>query len=99
MALGEGERYWKGHFIPTHPGWLRAMVSKLRTDGLVEARGFRLFLDGEGNVLWTKPGMVKEQSPEDFERDLRDVTRMVEESGMIIFVQEFEADAGARPHP
>jgi hypothetical protein len=68
MELDEGERYCKGYFIPGHPGWLRVMISKLRSDGLVEAMNFRLFLDSEGHVLWHKPGLRKVQTAEDFER-------------------------------
>jgi hypothetical protein len=92
MGLGPEERYHKGYFIPGHPGWLRVMISKRRTDGSIEAQNYRVFLDEEGNVLWQKGGLEKVQNPGDFERDLGDLKHMVEEAGMLMFVQEYNED-------
>ena len=92
MGLGPDERYHKGYFIPGHPGWLRVMISKRRTDGSIGARNYRVFLDNEGNVLWQKGGLERVQDPGDFERDLRDLKRMVEEAGMLMFVQDYTDD-------
>lgn len=89
MGLKEGEHYYKGYFIPAMPGWLRVMVSKLRTDGLVEARNFKVFLDNEGNVLWQKPGLSKVQQTGDFERELTEFRQMLEGAGMPIFIEDY----------
>lgn len=93
MEPAEGERYYKGYFIPALPGWVRIMISKERADGLIEARNFRVFLDEEGNVLWQKPGLLKVQSREDFERDLEEFRRMLEEAGMLIFIKDYRDEA------
>jgi hypothetical protein len=89
MGLKEGEHYYKGYFIPAMPGWLRVMVSKLRSDGLVEARNFKVFLDNEGNVLWQKPGLSKVQQTGDFERELTEFRQMLEGAGMPIFIEDY----------
>lgn len=89
MELYEGEHYYKGYFIPAMPGWLRVMVSKLRTDGLVEAVNFKVFLDNEGNVLWHKPGLPKVQRPGDFDSDLSEFKQMLEDAGMPIFIEDY----------
>jgi hypothetical protein len=89
MGLKEGEHYYKGYFIPAMPGWLRVMVSKLRTDGLVEARNFKVFLDNDGNVLWQKPGLSKVQQTGDFERELTEFRQMLEGAGMPIFIEDY----------
>lgn len=89
LGISEGESHYKGYFIPGNPGWLRVMVSKQRADGLIEAQNIRVFLDGEGHVLWHKPGLRKLQEPGDFERDLMDFRRIIEEAGMLIFIQDY----------
>lgn len=89
MGLKEGEHYYKGYFIPAMPGWLRVMVSKLRSDGLVEARNFKVFLDNDGNVLWQKPGLSKVQQTGDFERELTEFRQMLEGAGMPIFIEDY----------
>lgn len=89
MELKEGEHYYKGYFIPAMPGWLRVMVSKLRSDGLVEARNFKVFLDNDGNVLWQKPGLSKVQQTGDFERELTEFRQMLEGAGMPIFIEDY----------
>lgn len=91
MDLGRGERYYKGYFIPGKPGWLRTMVSKQLVDGSIEARNIRVFIDNAGHVLWHKPGLHKVQSPEDFERDLGEFKHMIEEAGLLIFLQDYSS--------
>lgn len=92
MVLGTGETYYKGYFIPGKPGWLRTMVSKQRADGFIEARNMRVFLDNAGHVLWHKHGLHKVQNPDDFERDLGEFKQMIEEAGLLIFVQDYRND-------
>jgi hypothetical protein len=99
MELGEGEQYYKGYFIPGHPGWIRVMVSKKRADGLVEAQNMRVFLDSAGHVLWHKPGLPKVQAVGDFERDLRDFKGMVEGAGLLMFIQDYHADGKEKTSP
>jgi len=96
METGEGERYYKGYFIPAMPGWVRVMISKQRADGLIEARNFKVFLDAEGNVLWHKPGLFKVQAPGEFERDLEEFRQMIEGAGLLIFVKDYLHDPGGR---
>lgn len=99
MALGEGERYYKGYFIPAQPGWLRIMVSKRRSDGLIEAQNYKVFLDSEGNVLWYKPGLSKVQRTDEFDRDLEEFRRMLEGVGMLIFIEDYRGGPGKKPPP
>ncbi|MEJ2182740.1 MAG: hypothetical protein P8Y66_04375 [Nitrospirota bacterium] len=94
MKLQRGEEYYKGYFIPAHPGWLRVMVSKVRTDGLVEARGFRVFLDSGGHVLWKKPGFSRVQDVSTFERDLAEFRQIIEGAGLLFFVQDYNGGGG-----
>ncbi len=92
MELKDGEHYYKGYIIPAMPGWLRVMISKVRMDGLIEAKNFRVFCDELGNVMWSKQGLSRVQTFLDFERDLRDFKNMVEQAGLLMFIEEFRED-------
>ncbi|MDA8168504.1 MAG: hypothetical protein M0Z59_02245 [Nitrospiraceae bacterium] len=89
ITLEEGESCYKGYMIPGRPNWARVMISKRRTDGLIEAANYMVLTDDSGKLLWEKPALAKVQSVEDFERDLEEFRKMIEGAGLLIFLEDY----------
>ncbi len=89
MLLGPGERHYKGYFIPGKPGWARAMISKKRLDGQIEALNFIIFTDNAGNLLWQKQVLRKVQPQAGFEQDLAEFKAILEEAGLLVFIEDY----------
>ncbi len=89
LETRQGESYYKGYMIPGKPNWARIMISKLRADGLIEAVNFVVFTDNRGWLLWEKPTLRKIQPPEDFERELEEFRLMIEQAGLLIFIDDY----------
>lgn len=89
LPLAEGERFYKGYFIPGKPGWARVMISKSRSDNSIESLNLVVFTDNEGNILWKKEVLRKKQSKEVFEADLEEFKSILEEAGLLIFIEDY----------
>lgn len=89
LSLSEGERYYKGYFIPGKPGWARVMISKVRPDNMIDSLNLVVFTDNEGYILWKKEVLRKTQPKEEFDSDLREFKHLLEEAGLLIFIENY----------
>lgn len=90
LPLSERESYYKGYFIPLKPGWARTMISKKRADGLIESVNSVIFTDGSGTkLLWQKEVLKKTQPEDAFDRDLEEFKKMLQDYGILIFIEDY----------
>lgn len=88
--VGEGEKPYKGYFIPLEKGYIRLMASRLDREGMVVAINYYGKSDKDGKVLELNRVNEKRQAVSEFEADLARFKKMLEESGLKIFIEEIE---------
>lgn len=88
--IGEGERPYKAYFIPLEKGYIRMMASRLDRDGMVVAINYYGKTDRSGKMLELNRINEKRQTVSEFEADLARFKKMLEESGLTIFIEEIK---------
>lgn len=86
--LEPGERPYKGYHIPLEKGYVRIMASRLDKEGMVVAINYYGKKDESGKMLELTRVTEKRQKPAEFEADLESFRKMLEKSGIAIFIEE-----------
>jgi hypothetical protein len=86
--LKEGERPYKGYYIPLEKGYVRLMSSRLDREGQVVAVNYYGKAGAGGTALELRRVIEKRQKVEDFEADLARFKDLLEKSGLKIFIKE-----------
>ncbi len=85
-----GERPYKGYLIPLEKGYVRIMASRLDAEGMVVAVNYYGKVDESGKMMELTRVTEKRQKPEDFEADLESFRKMLEGSGITMFIEEIK---------
>lgn len=86
--LGEGEKPYKGYYIPLEKGYIRLMSSRLDKEGHVVAVNYYGKVSVDGEILELHRVIEKRQMVGDFEADLARFKDLLEKSGLQIFIEE-----------
>lgn len=84
---GEGEKPYKGYYIPLEKGYIRLMSSRLDREGHVVAVNYYGKVSKDGAMLELHRVVEKRQMVGDFEADLARFKDLLEKSGLHIFIE------------
>jgi hypothetical protein len=85
--LKEGEKPYKGYYIPLEKGYIRLMSSRLDKEGQVVAVNY-YGKTGGGKILELHRVVEKRQKVSDFDADLARFKGMIEQAGLQIFISD-----------